>query len=652
MGYYWLVASVAGLFMACSSGNRHLETALVLAGQNRAELQKVLDKYRGRDEEKYRAACFLIENMPFYGTYEGKALENYRKYFVGLSAFDRSRPAKELVDSLRAADGDFSKALLAYRCDAGRVDSAFLVGHIEWAFKVWREQPWGKYVGFDDFCEYVLPYRIGDEPLSRWREALYERYNPMLDEFRQSADSVEVLKAAQILMDTLRKDYYRYTGQFPEGPHLGPEVLEWKVGSCREFADAMIYVFRAVGIPCGTDRMMQRGDTNAAHFWNFIVGRGRASYMTEFPYQEKWKEVEDFGIAKGKVYRVTYSMNREMTEKGREVLIYPAFRHPFFYDVTAEYSGGRNRTVVVPESRLYRKVRKDEAVYLCFANWQQWLPVAYTFLADGKVRFDDVKGGVAGVLATWDGAEFECISDPFTVGSDTDDVRFLTPEKKLHTVNLYRKFYMAVKGYLYSRMIGGVIEGSNREDFEETDTLFMVREAPYRRYTVAYLKPDKAYRYMRYRGGKDSYCNIAELAFYRSAQDTLPLRGRVMGTPGYYGDDGSNRGYANVFDGNTETSFDYKFPDTGWAGMDFGRPVRVEKAVYTPRNDVNFIYGGNDYELFYWGRGRWNSVGMQQAESDSLVYSVPQNALLYLRNHTAGKDERIFEYRDGKQIFW
>ena len=22
------------------------------------------------------------------------------------------------------------------------------------------------------------------------------------------------------------------------------------------------------------------------------------------------------------------------------------------------------------------------------------------------------------------------------------------------------------------------------------------------------------------------------------------------------------------------------------------------------------------------------------------------------KNHTAGKDERIFEYKDGKQIFW
>ena len=78
--------------------------------------------------------------------------------------------------------------------------------------------------------------------------------------------------------------------------------------------------------------------------------------------------------------------------------------------------------------------------------------------------------------------------------------------------------------------------------------------------------------------------------------------------------------------------------------MDFGSPHRVEKVVYTPRNEVNFIYKGNG--------GKWNSVGRQMAVSDSIVYSGFQGALFYLKNHTAGKDERIFEYKDGKQIFW
>lgn len=40
------------------------------------------------------------------------------------------------------------------------------------------------------------------------------------------------------------------------------------------------------------------------------------------------------------------------------------------------------------------------------------------------------------------------------------------------------------------------------------------------------------------------------------------------------------------------------------------------------------------------------------AAADSLVFSVPRGVLLYLKNHSRGKDERIFDYRSGKQKFW
>lgn len=111
--------------MACSSENQWLDTALNLAGDNRAELQKVLDRYKEEDGDKYRAACFLIENMPFHGAYEGKALENYRKYFSEYVSFPYSRHVQELIDSLKRADGEFSINQLTYKRDIMTVDSVF-----------------------------------------------------------------------------------------------------------------------------------------------------------------------------------------------------------------------------------------------------------------------------------------------------------------------------------------------------------------------------------------------------------------------------------------------------------------------------------------------------------------------------------------------
>lgn len=50
--------------MACNSSNsKRLEQALLFAGENRGELEKVLTHYEN-NPEKLEAARFLIRNMP------------------------------------------------------------------------------------------------------------------------------------------------------------------------------------------------------------------------------------------------------------------------------------------------------------------------------------------------------------------------------------------------------------------------------------------------------------------------------------------------------------------------------------------------------------------------------------------------------------
>ena len=59
-----------------------LGAALQSAKNNRKELEKVLRHYQKNpaDSLKYKAACFLIENMPFYSYSTSKQLENYKSY--------------------------------------------------------------------------------------------------------------------------------------------------------------------------------------------------------------------------------------------------------------------------------------------------------------------------------------------------------------------------------------------------------------------------------------------------------------------------------------------------------------------------------------------------------------------------------------------
>ena len=162
-------------------------------------------------------------------------------------------------------------------------------------------------------------------------------------------------------MDTLRKANYRNTALFPVGPHLGPDVLKWHTGSCREFTDAMIYVLRALGIPCGVDRVMVLGDNNASHFWNFVLDKEGKTYIANLPYEEVWSKAEEYSISRGKMYRATYSIDKEAVRKlGKYSDVYPAFRRPFFRDVTALYTGSRNWTVALPDSLLSGQFREGD----------------------------------------------------------------------------------------------------------------------------------------------------------------------------------------------------------------------------------------------------------------------------------------------------
>ena len=66
------------LLSACTNGVSHLDIALQQAKHNKAELEKVLKHFK-HDSLKYRAACFLIENMP--GKYS--ILDVYKRQCLG-----------------------------------------------------------------------------------------------------------------------------------------------------------------------------------------------------------------------------------------------------------------------------------------------------------------------------------------------------------------------------------------------------------------------------------------------------------------------------------------------------------------------------------------------------------------------------------------
>ncbi|TRX45261.1 transglutaminase domain-containing protein [Bacteroides sp. HF-5092] len=630
-----------------------LELALQFAGKNRNELEKVLCCYQMNptDSLKYKAACFLIENMPFYFYSDGEQLENYKSYYAWLKPSFGKTP-EQVADSVKKVFGPMQT--FKNKRDIMEIDSAYLCHNIDWAFKVWQEQPWGKNISFESFCEYLLPYRIDDEPLVYWREMYYEKYNSLLDSLRMSdtLDKEDPLVAARYLMARLpdKNTYFTSIAPFSFG-HIGPEFVQYQSGSCRELTDFAIYLFRALGIPCAIDYLPARGNDNAGHFWVMLWDKNGEGYISDFMtnlihvrkcFLYQWE-----GAAK--IYRNTFSVNRElhkqMAQYGEEV--YSFWRIPKFKDVTFDYAYSYQKELIIPLEKQYKNERSGRIAYLCASNRDHWVPVDWTVYDAGHLAFRYVRNGAVMRVATYEDGALCFLTDPFYMDRETNVPYYYSIGEKKQDVVLYAKSNIEVEDLVRERMIGGVFEGSNRSDFSEKDTLFIIQNKPSRLNTAVCSWSDKEYRYIRYVGPPNGHCDVAEISFYGKS-DTMALSGKVMGTPGCWGHDGKHE-YTNAFDGKTWTSFDYSEPTGGWTGLDLGRKMQIDRIIYTPRNGDNYVRPGDSYELFYCDRD-WKSAGKIKATADSLVFrDVPENALLFLRNYTRGVDERIFIYENETQ---
>jgi hypothetical protein len=157
---------------ACDTKPQH---ALKYAGENRAELEKVLTHYRNDSNPlKLRAAIFLIENMPGHRTFVGEEIEAYYRAvdgMIALSADKRTRQQK--LDSIVDAHPQIWTNTAE---DIHVISGDYLVENIDLAFRAWERSAYARHLDFDQFCDFVLPYKCAEfQQLDEWVELDFGR---------------------------------------------------------------------------------------------------------------------------------------------------------------------------------------------------------------------------------------------------------------------------------------------------------------------------------------------------------------------------------------------------------------------------------------------------------------------------------------------
>lgn len=614
------------------------------------ELQQVLAYYKD-DTLKLRAAEFLIDNLPYH---EGVVYTDMEPQRLIYELFGSGKYTQfQSRDSVIRRYGYWGVKNPNYRSDV-YIDPDFLIDNIDWAFKVWKGQPWGKNIGFEQFCEYVLPYRVGNEELYPWREKIYHQFQPIIDALPNDSNKQRPTYIASVLLDTLLRAPFYFTEEIASEVSVGPMIVDTRGGSCLDLADMLVYIYRALGVPCGIDELPVRGNNNVPHYMNFIEDiDGKSYYFSMFYYWHRLLECKEYGDVYGKMFRHTFSVNKGLLKRSNSPTeeLYPSFRHPCYKDVTDIYATDKSWELKIPRNKLLKEnLKKDELLYLCMSSRFYWIPIDFGRFEGDTIIFKNCHGETVYNIGKFDSEQntLTMLTDPFWVEKDTCSMTFFTPEEETEDVTLYSKFGMLGEFYIW-RMTGGVFEGSNDPDFGKVDTLYKIPVAPERLCTRVSVNNPKKYKYLRYKGPDGSHCDVSEVAFYSVDSLDTPLHGKVVGPK--EGQDGSHS-YFNVYDKKTDTSYTHPHPNGGWAGIALDEAVQIGKIMYTPRNRDNFVRKGDLYELLVYKNGKWQSKGLKGSTSDSLFYeNIPKHALLLLRNHTRGVAERIFEYKGGKQHY-
>lgn len=356
----------------------NIEQVLSMSGENRSELEKVLEYYKN-DTLKLKAAQYLILNMPFhFSKVEYFLSPEGEQYRLDTRKFPNEHAVKRHCDSLRAKGYRIERKIIY---DNKALRSDFLIQNIELAFDAWKK-PWARETSFNDFCRYILPYRSQNEEISNLREKLMHKYMPLLD----SAKVWNSLDACMIINKLLEEKLHSKETGSPLQPTIN-ETDQTGIGNCEVLSNYTAFLMRAVGIPVAIYQTTWTR-IDFGHNWCGVLYDGKFHDFNPGD-PDNYRELmgTDYFLQPAKIYRRHFdsSLPNLSNDDGYVTFL----KNPQFVDVTKEEMLP-TYTLRIPTNK--KGINKSNLVYLCTYNDKQWRPIAIGKREGDICQFDHVAG--------------------------------------------------------------------------------------------------------------------------------------------------------------------------------------------------------------------------------------------------------------------
>jgi len=636
------IYSIAFFLLSCKGKKSDLQDVLQSSNSNRGNIEQIIEYYKA-DSLKLKATIFLISNMKELYTLNGNSMD---QYYNTMNVFQEQSEQMNVFELRAFSDSiiqmlDFSKLEKEY--DLNSIKPDYLIRRIDHAFKVW-EMPWAKDLNFEEFCEYLLPYRVGTEVLEDWQEDLGFYFKGVLDETDLQSDST-IYDFCGKLSAKYKTNLYSY----PSGmPTIKPSRLKYqRIGPCEDFANLFVFIGRTFGIPTAIDFTPQWANHSQGHVWSVAIYKGKTLYYMLGEGMPQPANERKFTYKLPKAYR---RMNKiqpnSLAVLASEEIIPPFFRNPRIKDVTEEYVQTTNLSI----KKMNKLEGRGKRIYASVFDDKNWVPVAW-----GDIKKDEATIFNIGYPAIYLPVYYiddRYIAAQYPVMLDEGGLtHYLKPDKKkMETIVLKRKFMDNRAWQFVESLKGGKFQLANNKRFKNPIE-FNIPDTVGYNYQKIHMENGKKYRYIRYLPKPETSGDIAEIEIYNREGNLI--NGQIIGTYSYTKD--AIHGIEKVFDGEALTyALCDKTRNDQWIGLDLGEPTEISKILYLSRSDDNFIKDNEQYELFYWDN-KWLSLGKQRGNKQTqvLIYNnVPANSLLLLRNLSKGKEERIFTYEHGRQVWW
>jgi hypothetical protein len=469
--------------------------------------------------------------------------------------------------------------------------------------------------------------------LENWREKVLASFADLYRSFREDTTITAVIACGKV-NDLLPR--FRMDKDFPAMNYS--QLMASSRGMCDHMTALSTFTMRALGLPVTSDYTPQWPRMNIGHSWSTVCDSAGNHISFLGAESNPGKPHQGTYLVKAKAYRRTFAKQNNISTGDENI---PAqLRDKYFTDVSSEHTGCVDIEIPI----RFPSGSNIIYAYLALMGEQQWDIVTW-----GQVEYQHIRYGTVGVDILYLPVSYvnevqTPVNYPFWLNMD-GSIRFFEPDTAFLQSLSITESSPVVNLTAITRMRGGIFEGANQKDFSDAQTLYTIVQLPGSCFNVVKLKHKTRFRYLRYVSPPEGYCNVAEIKFYGT--DGI-LQGKSIGTSGSWGN--SVMTCDKAFDGDLTTYYDAVAGDTAWTGLDLGKPENICEIHFYPRDEGVSIYNGHTYDLSYWGRHGWTSLGQQTATGYPLQYQVPANALFYLRDITQYiKVTQVFTIQNGIQ---